>query len=105
MSGAEERADYFVRMMTARGSPGKMLSHADGAFHSTPLTYSVPLNTMQQAPKLTYLLSVFLCLNGINFFFLICSNCCLDLSFLLTLDFVYVYVESEFKKIKGITVV
>lgn len=36
-SGAGEGADYFLRVMNAGGSTGKMLSHADGAFHSAPV--------------------------------------------------------------------
>lgn len=49
-SGAGEGADYSVRVMNAGGSPGKMLSHADGAFHLTLL--SAPLDIKQHAANL-----------------------------------------------------
>lgn len=52
MSGAGEGAHYSVRVMNAGGSPGKMLSHADGAFHFTQLYHLVPLNIRQHAANL-----------------------------------------------------
>lgn len=47
MSGAGEGVKYS-ESDEAGGSPGKILSHADGAFHFTQLWDSVPVNIMLQ---------------------------------------------------------
>lgn len=78
-SGAEEGADYFVRVMNARGSPGK---NAESCWWSISLHSALVLNSSQH--NATYskplICSFSFPLSAWNLKlkrFLVCLNCCL----------------------------